>query len=179
MPVSRMIDLFAVLLVAVVVLLPPPSIEAHPAIQADKSDLDQLSRLEDALHREPTSVTAAVELSRAYLGVEHPEWALATLAPFQGRGDHRVHQVAAYCHATRLDPQRALAEAEAGLVACDREGALCPEAARIRLSYLAELMRKPAAAGVDPKKDPLTARRMVLEALRATKAAAPAQPPAK
>src|SRR5580658_6144700 len=50
---ARFIDLIALALVAVAVLMPPPLIDAHLAIEADKADLDQLDSLQDAHFRSP------------------------------------------------------------------------------------------------------------------------------
>ena len=169
---TRLIDLFAVLIVAFLVLLPQPSVVVQPAIQGDRTDLDRLGVLEDALYRSPGDVGAAVELSRAYLRVEQPGWAIATLAPFQTRGDYLVHQVTAYAYATLLLPDLALKQTEAGLLACAKQGPRCPEAAQIRLSYLADLMREQANKGIDPKSQPLAAKQLVQAALRATRATA-------
>src|SRR5262245_34132029 len=146
---SRLFDLIALLIVAVVVLLPQPSIQAYPAVEGDQADLDRLAALEDAHYGRPGDPQVAIELGRAYLQVEQPAWALATL-PLQEGGPYEAHQVAAFAYATLLRPKDALREAEAGLSACERVG--CSDTARIRLSYLAELMRKPVAAGVDPRK---------------------------
>ena len=169
---TRLIDLFAVLIVAFLVLLPQPSVVVAPASVGDKTDLDRLAVLEDALYRAPGDVGAAVELSRAYLRVEQPTWAIATLAPFQSRGEYLVHQVSAYAYATLLKPDLALAQAEAGLKACASQGPRCPDAAQIRLSYLADLMREQANKGIDPQSQPLAAKEAVRAALRATKASA-------
>lgn len=166
---TRFLDLVAIVIVAVLVLLPQPGVTVFPAVQGDKTDLDRLAGLEDARYRAPDDVQAAVELARAYLRVEQPAWAVAALEPFFGRGEHSVHQVAAYAYATLLLPQDALKQTEQGLAACDAKPAGCPDVARIRLQYLAELMRQPAQAGVDPQTDPLRARQLVREALRATK----------
>lgn len=175
---SRLFDLLALLIVALVVLLPQPSIQAAPAVEGDQADLDRLAALEDAHSQRPGDVQVAVELGRAYLQVDQPAWALAVL-PLGAGAPYEAHQVAAFAYATLLRPADALREAEAGLAACERGG--CSETARIRLSYLAELMRKPVAAGVDPKKDPLAAKRAVSEALHATRVperTAPAAPTA-
>lgn len=170
---ARLLDILALVLCAGVVFFPAPSIQASPAATGDQADLDRMAELEDALQRRPGDGAIAVQLARAYLQVEQPGWALATLRPFldQNSKDPEVHQVAGFAYATLLRPQEALREAEAGLAACD--AVHCPQPARIRLSYLAELMRKPAAEGVDPRKDPLRAKQLVGEALRATKAPAP------
>ncbi len=169
---SRLIDLFAILVVAAVLLIPAPSIDAYPAVQGDKADLDRVSFLQDAVYRDPGDANTGVELARAYLAVDHPEWALATLrrVGLAGSKDYKVHQVAAYAYATLLQAKDALLEAEAGLAACEADPGGCSDVARIRLSYLAEMMRKPVEAGVDPKKDPLRAKQLVSEALHATKA---------
>lgn len=175
---TRLIDLFAVLIVAFLVLLPQPSVVVQPAIQGDKTDLDRLAVLQDALYRSPEDVGAAVELARAYLRVEQPGWAIATLAAFSGRGDYLVHQVNAYAYATLLQPEQALQQAEAGLAACAAQGPRCPDAAQIRLAYLADLMREQARGGIDPQSQPLAAKQLVQAALRATKATVPPAKPA-
>lgn len=169
---TKFLDLFAILIVGLLVLLPQPGIVVFPAVQGDKTDLDRLAVLEDARYRAPDDAGAAVELARAYLRVDQPGWAVAALQPFVGRGEYQVHQVSAYAYATLLLPQEALKQAEQGLAACEARGAACPNVARIRLQYLAELMRQPASAGVDPNQDPLRAKQMVQQALRATKASA-------
>ncbi|HNN94080.1 MAG TPA: hypothetical protein PKI03_17505 [Pseudomonadota bacterium] len=166
---TRFLDLVAILIVAVLVLLPQPGVNVFPAVQGDKTDLDRLAGLEDARYRAPQDPQAAVELARAYLRVDQPAWAVAALEPFFGRNEHQVHQVAAYAYATLLLPQEALKQAEQGLAACDAQPSACPDMARIRLQYLAELMRQSAQTGVDPQTDPLRARQLVREALRATK----------
>ena len=166
---TRFLDLVAILIVAVLVLLPQPGVTVFPAVQGDKTDLDRLAGLEDARYRAPEDVQAAVELARAYLRVEQPAWAVAALEPFFGRGEHAVHQVAAYAYATLLLPQEELKQTEQGLAACDAKPASCPDVVRIRLQYLGDLMRQPAQAGVDPQTEPLRARQLVREALRATK----------
>src|SRR5262245_5128800 len=128
---TRLLDLLAILVVAVVVLLPQPSIRAYPAAQGDETDLDRLAALSDAHFLRPDDVGTAVELARAALQVDQPGWALATLRPFlDGAGppgppgpvDYGVHQAAAFAYATLLRPDLALKEAEAGLAACERAG---------------------------------------------------------
>ena len=44
-------DLVAILIVAVLVLLPQPGVNVFPAVQGDKTDLDRLAGLEDARYR--------------------------------------------------------------------------------------------------------------------------------
>lgn len=168
----RLLDVVAVLIVAVVLLLPQPTISAFPAVEGDQADLDRLAQLEDALQRNPGDPQAAVELARAYLQVDQPAWALIALGPHRDRGVPEVHQVAAFAYATLLLPAEALREAEAGLSACERTS--CPDPSRIRLGYLAELMRRLVRAGLDPRRDPLAAKRAVAEALHAAHPVPPA-----
>lgn len=166
---TKFLDLFAILIVALLVLLPQPGVVVFPAVVGDKTDLDRLAVLEDAHYRAPGDANAAVDLARAYLRIEQPGWAVAALHPFLGNGEYQVHQVAAYAYATLLLPKEALRQAEQGLNVCEARGPACPDVARIRLQYLAELMRKPAGEGVDPSLDPLRAKQLVQQALRATK----------
>lgn len=173
---TKFLDLFALLIVAILVLLPQPGIELSSAVSGDKTDIDRLSVLEDAHFRAPSEPGVAVELARAYLRVDQPGFALAVLQPFSGRGNYQVHQVAAYAYATLLLPKEALAQAEQGLLACQARPEQCPDVAQIRLQYLADLMRQPAGAGIDPALDPLRARQMVQQALRATKSGIKAAP---
>jgi len=167
--VTKFLDLFAILIVALLVLLPQPGVVVFPAVAGDKTDLDRLAVLEDAHYRAPGDVNAAVDLARAYLRIDQPGWAVAALQPFLGHGEYQVHQVAAYAYAPLLLPKEALRQAEQGLNVCEARGPQCPDVARIRLQYLAELMRKPAGEGVDPSLDPLRAKQLVQQALRATK----------
>lgn len=166
---TKFLDLFAILIVALLVLLPQPGVVVFPAVVGDKTDLDRLAVLEDAHYRAPSDANAAVDLARAYLRIEQPGWAVAALQPYLGHGEYQVHQVAAYAYATLLLPKEALRQAEQGLNVCEARGPACPDVARIRLQYLAELMRKPAGEGVDPALDPLRAKQLVQQALRATK----------
>lgn len=170
---TRLIDLIAVLIVALLVLLPQPGVVVQPALVGDKADLDRLSVLEDAVFRAPDDVEAAVELARVYLRAEQPSWALAVLRPHLGAGDYRVHQVMASAYATLLKPDLALKEAEAGIKACETAGPRCPEPAFIRLQYIANLVRDLAQLGIDPAREPLKAKQRVQAELRAAKALPP------
>lgn len=175
---SRLLDLVAIAIVALALLLPRPSINAFPAAQGDRASLERLSALQDAVFRAPDDAALAVELAGAYRDVGQPAWALTTLHPFLAREgrDPRVHRAAAFAHAELLQPREALRHAELALTACEAPASQCPQTERIRLSYLAEMMRKLAEAGVDPQADPLKARRLVSEALHATRASS-VEPP--
>ncbi len=167
---SRIVDLIAVAAVAVVVLLPSGSLVAKPALVGDKVELDRIAALEDARFADPKSVDKAVALADAYLRAEQPDWALATTAAFVGVGDHRVHLVRATAYAERLQPKEAVAEAERGYAACDREGGKCDAAARVRIGIVAAPMQALVDRNIDPRKDPKGARAAVAGVLHATKA---------
>jgi len=171
-----------VLAVAVVLLLPKPSVDAKPALEAEKIELDRVAALEDALFTEPDRVERATELADAYLRLLHPDWALGALARFADRNDHRVHLLIATAQAERLQPKAAVDAAARGLAACDVEGVeKCPPSERTRLTVVSAGMESLLAAGVDPRKDPKRAREAVASVLRSTKAKSitPPAPPKK
>lgn len=168
---SRLVDLIAVAAVAVVVLLPSGSIVAKPALVGDKIELDRIAALEDARFADPANVDAALALGDAYLRAEHPEWTLATTAQFEAAGDHRVHLLRATALAEELHAPEAVAEAERGYAACDREGPRrCDAAARVRIGVVAAPMQVLVDSKIDPRKDPKAARAAVAGVLHATHA---------
>jgi hypothetical protein len=167
---SRIVDLIAVAAVAVVVLLPSGSLVSKPALVGDKVELDRIAALEDARFVDPTNVDRALALGDAYLRSEHPDWALATTAAFESVGDHRVHLLRATAYATQLQPKEAVAEAERGYAACDKEGPKCDVTARTRIGIVAAPMQALVDANIDPRKDPKGARATVAGVLHGTKA---------
>jgi hypothetical protein len=175
---SRLFDLLAVAVVAVVVLLPKASIEAHAALDAESIELERVAALEDRRLAEPDSVEAAVELGDAYLRLGHPDWTLSTLARFAGR-QHRVHLLRATAYAERLEAASAVEETRAGEKVCDAEGAACPETERIRLRLIAGPMQALVDEQIDPHKDPKRARETVSKILHATKAPTAVHTPKK
>ena len=176
---TRAFDLIAIAAVAVVLLLPKPSLQANVALVADKLALDRVAMLEDARYAQPDDPARAVELADAYLDLLHPDWALATTAQFASLPDHRIHLVRATARAERLEAQGCLDETRDGLSACDAEGAQkCPEVVRTRFSVISSAMKALVDAGVDPRKDPRKAREAVAGALHSTKARPPSPKPA-
>jgi hypothetical protein len=180
----RLFDLIAVVAVAVVLLLPKPSLHATPAIAGEPIELDRVAELEDARFVAPDgphAVDTAVALADEYLRLGQPEWALATLAPFARPpgGDPRAHLVRATAYAERLEAQAAVDEVERGLQACDALGPpRCRETDRIRLNLIRAPMAALVAGGIDPRKDPKGARDAVRRVLRASRAPAAAPPAA-
>jgi hypothetical protein len=183
----RIFDLIAVAAVAVIVLMPSGSIEAKPALEGDKIELDRIAALEDARAAAPDDVERALALGDAYLHMMHADWALATTAQLAGSDDYRVALQRATAYAERVQPAAAVAAAERGLALCDgapRAGQpRCDGAARVRLELVAGPMRALVEQHIDPRKDPRGAREAVAKVLRATKAnelkpPAPPVPPA-
>ncbi len=101
---------------------PRGSLVAKPALVGDRVELDRVATLEDARFARPDSVDAALALGDAYLRADHPDWALATTAPFVEAGDHRVHLLRATAWADRMQPVESVAESARGEAACDKKG---------------------------------------------------------
>jgi len=170
----RIVDVVAVAAVAVVLLLPKPSVDAHVALVGDKVELDHVAALEDARYAEPDDPAHAVELADAYLGLLHPDWALATTSQFASTADHRVHLVRATARAERLEGTECLDETKLGLSACDAEGpAKCPPQVRVRFGVISSAMQALVDQGIDPRKDPKRARQAVAEVLHSAKTKPP------
>lgn len=158
---SRLIDLIAAAAVAVVLLLPKASLEAHQALVGDELSLDRVAALEDARFAEPNSVDRAVALANLYLEVEHPDWALITTAQFAGKGDHRIELARATAHAERLEAEACVSTTERGLAECDAEGARCPAGDRVRFRLISSAMQVLVDQHIDPRKDPRRAKEAV------------------
>jgi hypothetical protein len=166
---SRIFDVFAVAAVAVVFLLPKASVNASPALMAEKVELDQIAELEDAHHADPASVEKAVALADAYLALLHPDWALASTAAYVALNNWRVHLVRTTAFAERLEAQACVDEAKLGSAACDKDPT-CNDAVRTKLTMISSGMKALVEQGIDPRKDPRKAREAVAKMLHTTKA---------
>jgi hypothetical protein len=166
---SRVLDLIAVVAVAIVLLLPKPSLEAKPALTGEKIEVDRVAALEDAHFAAPDDVERALALAGAYLDLSHPDWALATLEPFTARRDHRVHLLRATAHAERLEARACVDEAARGVLACDAEGEKCNPADRVRFGVISNSMQALLDLKIDPRKSPLEAREAVSKVLHSTR----------
>jgi hypothetical protein len=175
----RIFDLIAVGGVAVVLLLPKASLEAKPALTGSKIELDHIAELEDLHFVDPTNVGRANQLAEAYLGLIHPDWALAALASFSddkiqpGEDGVRLHLLRATAHAERLEPQATVEEAARGHAICDALGARCNPSLGIRLNVIAGPMQALIDRGIDPRKNPKEAADAVSKVLHSTHAAPP------
>jgi hypothetical protein len=168
---NRAFDLIAVVCVAVVVLLPKASVDARPALQADKvdsNDLTRIAELEESLARNPANETVAVELAHFYLRAERPDWALITLSPFDpATASARTWLLRATAHAERLEPALAVAASKSGQLVCKNHG--CASDVGARLQVIAAPMQALLDDNIDPRTDPQRAKEAVGKALHATK----------
>ena len=171
----RLLDLFAVCAVAVVLLLPKASVDAHPALEGEALELDRVARLQDDAFRRPDDVEPALELADAFLSFQRNDFAIASLSPFVEREragtrpvDARVHLLLSAARAERLEAAEAVAEGKQVLEACSggEGGPRCPAGTLARLHVVAGSMQALLDNGIDPARDPQRAREAVFKVLR-------------
>jgi hypothetical protein len=179
MSLSRLLDLLALLALAVVLLLPKASVEARPALAGAPVELDRVARLQDDLERAPDSLDAALALGDALLGQLRADWCIATLAPFvakeragQAKVDGRLHLMLATARAERLESAESVAEAKLVEQACaEAEGTpRCPAGTSARLTLVRDAMQAIVERGIDPQKDPNAAKSEVMRVLHHSRA---------
>jgi hypothetical protein len=174
----RLLDLFAVLAVAVVVLLPKASVEARPALEGDPLQLDRVARVQDDLFREPTDVTKAMELADNLLSFGRADWAIAALAPYVKAPAEpwqraRLHLLLATARAERLEADLAAAEAREAISGCDESDSKSPagepmaSCVRVRASagLIGAAMQTLVDQHIDPAQDPQRAKSEVYKVL--------------
>jgi hypothetical protein len=171
---NRLFDLIAVGCIAFVVLLPKASVQARPALDAEQSDLQRVSSLEDALvrapHDAPDREVIATDLAELYNRLERPDWALITLASFPAESSSaRLSLVRATAYADRLDAASAVAATTAGRTACEKRG--CPDIVSARLQIIEGPMKALLDAHIDPRKDQQRAKQIVGQVLHNTRPA--------
>jgi len=168
---NRAFDLIAVVCVAVVVLLPKASVDARPAVQADKvdaSDATRMAELEESLARNAANEAVAMELAQLYLRTERPDWALVTLSGFDAAtASARTWLLRATAHAERLEAALAVAATKSGLAVCNGHG--CPSDVSARLQLIAGPMQALLDENIDPKAEPQRAKEAVGKVLHSTR----------
>ena len=173
---NRLFDLVAVAAVAFVVLLPKASVQARPALDVDVAESSRVALLEDAVTRDPTNDEAACNLAEAYLGLDHPDWALVTLSRFPGAtSSARVSLLRGTAYADRLEPALAVEATTAGRAVCEAKG--CPTVVAARLSVIEAPMKALADQHIDPRKEQQRAREIVGKTIHSTHAPAPTSAP--
>lgn len=176
---NRIFDLIAVVITAIVVLLPKASVEARPALAADPLDLARVAALEEGLAQQadgsPGREAVADDLAEMYLRLERPDWALVTLsASSPESASARTWLLRATAHAERLEAKLAVDATEAGRRACDRAG--CAPQVRARLDLIAAPMQALVDGKIDPRTDPQRAKEAVGKALHSTRPMPPSAP---
>ncbi len=158
----RLIDLMAMAVVAVVVLLPKPSVDARPALVGEPLELDRVAELEDQLFRQPHDVATALALADSYLSLGRADWALALLGRFRGSTDPRIPLARATAYAERLEARAAVAESTAVEKLCAERD--CGGVA-IKARLIGEAMRALVDGQIDPAHDPVAAKQAVYKVL--------------
>jgi hypothetical protein len=170
----RLLDLIAIGAVAVVVLLPKPSVDARPALEGDPAMLDRVAALQDDVYRAPDAVEPRVRLADAFLSSFRSDWALVALAPLVEREaagappDARVHLELATAHAERLEPAQTVAETARVETICDggaADGPRCPPGTTARAQLIGAAMKALLDGKIDPAQDPVRAKREVYKVL--------------
>jgi hypothetical protein len=173
MRVTRILDLFVLMLLAVLLVLPRPDATAKPALPLPAAQRERVAELQSSLLGQPDDVGARLELANLYLDGHRPDWALATLAPaLADHGDdYRVQDVRAIAFADRFEAPQAFEAASAALALCERfpEGNAaaqvppCGEGAHARLSLLHSTLER--IHGLDMKNNLVLAKERIIESL--------------
>jgi len=173
MRVTRILDLFILMLLAVLLVLPRPDATAKAALPLPAAQRERVAELQSSLLGTPDDVAARLELANIYLDGRRPDWVLATLQPAlaQHAEDYRLQDVRAIAFADRFEAPQAFAAAHAALELCERypEGVParqvppCGEAAHARLSLLHSTLER--IKGLDMKNNLVLAKERIMESL--------------
>jgi hypothetical protein len=178
----RLIDLLAVLAVAVVLLLPRASVDARPALAGEPLELDRVARLQDDVFREPDNAEALLGLGDALLSFGRPDWAVTALSRFTRAAARdepwtrdplaraRIHLTLATARAERLEAAEAVAEAHAAEQSCASGSPGCAPLLS-RSALIRGAMQALLDAKVDPAQDPQRAKEAVYRALHPSRPA--------
>ena len=170
----RLVDLFAVLAVAVVVLLPKPSVSAKPALEGEPVELDRVAQLQTDAFAHPTDLAPALQLADELMSYARADWALQTLAPYverevngQAPRDARLHLAVATAHAERFESHAAVDEQRIVEEICHGvEGTpQCPPGTLARSQIIGGAMKVLADKDIDPSKEPVRAKAEVYKAI--------------
>ena len=178
----RLVDLIAILAVAVVLLLPKASIEARPALDGEHVELDRMARLEDDVFREPDNAQALLQLADGCLSFGRADWAIAAMSRFtaaEQRGEPwtqdrltraRAHLTLAAARAERLEAAETVAEARLVETQCDAALPACV-AVLARAGLIQSAMQALLDHKIDPAADPQRAKDEVYKAIHPSRAA--------
>src|SRR5262245_58259919 len=122
MRVTRILDLFVLVLLAVVLLMPRPNVTVKAALKLPPERRDRVAELQAVMAGQPGSVDAAIELANIYLDGHRPDWALATVGAVVPRheGDFRLQHLRAIAYADRFESAPAFEAASQALALCEK-----------------------------------------------------------
>jgi hypothetical protein len=173
MRVTRILDLFIIVLLATVVLMPRPDASVKPALALDPERRARVAELQSILVGKPDAVDASVELANIFLDAHRPDWALATVSAAAKRhpNDYRLHHLRAIAYADRFEGEPAFDAVKKAVELCDATPApagapACGDAARSRLGLLAMTLEE--VSKVDMKKQPYLAKERIFKTLHPT-----------
>jgi len=183
---KRFFDIFAVVALALVVLMPRPGVEVKAAVEKlDRATEQRIAELQAALLGDPSNLEAAIEVAELYRSIHRPEWSLATLGPFRERAaaDYRVHFGIAMAQAERFELEAAYEAMGRGLVACEKNvgPVKCGAAPEARMRLVQAGLKRIFDAKIDPRKRPEVVQEAMYGSLRSTrieKIRASGKPPA-
>ena len=187
---KRLFDLFAVVALALVVLMPRPSVVVQAAVEKlDRETEQRIAELQAALLGDPQNLEAAIEVAEIYRTVHRPEWALATLGPFRERAaaDYRVYFGIAMAQAERFELADAHGAMGRALAACAKNAGKvpCGAAPEARMRMVQMGLQRVMDSKIDPRKHPEVVAEAMFGSLRATRiekirsSGKPPAPPAK
>jgi hypothetical protein len=169
MRVTRILDLIVIVLLAVVLLMPRPSVTVKAALQLPAERRERVAELQSIMVAHPDAIDPAIELANIYLDGHRPDWALATVgAVLRGHeDDYRLQHLRAIAYADRFESPPAYEAARKALALCERpvqpESAPCGEADRGRLALLTSTLEK--VKGIDMRQNPALAKERIFEGL--------------
>ncbi len=172
MNLSRAWDAIAVGAVAIVLLLPKASLEAHSAAEGDPIALDRMATLEAERQQRPDDVETAIRLADEYLDQLHPDWALATTARFAEAKDvsAKLLLVRATAFAERLEAKETVATVAKLDALCASGSSSCTPMIKIKSAMIGAAMQSLIDEKIDPTREPKRAREAVSKVLRSGKA---------
>ncbi|MBI5479718.1 MAG: hypothetical protein HY906_12720 [Deltaproteobacteria bacterium] len=187
---KRFFDIFAVVALAVVLLMPRPGVEVKAAVEKlDRETEQRIAELQAALLGDPGDLEAAIAVAEIYRTIHRPEWALATLGPFRERaaGDYRVYFGIAMAQAERFELPDAHDAMGRALAACAKNAGKvpCGAAPEARMRMVQNGLQRVIDSKIDPRKRPEVVAEAMFGSLRATRiekirtSGKPSGPPAK
>jgi hypothetical protein len=153
------LDISAVVLVAIVVVLPPRGTHvtaSHPPVDAETAG--EISRYQARLAVAPGDGVAAEELAETLVEAGYSDWALRVAGDStrdkQSPTLWRAMRSVSTTHADRIEIKEALEWGAQALKACRKSEDQCPAHEEIRLRIYVEQLEVGLASGVDPRVDP-------------------------